>query len=192
MSADPLYAVIAKHNRQFNNCKECPLHAHANRYVFVRGSWLRSDTRPLILFIGEAPGVTEDRLGIPFVGPIGEVFDQYIAGLRERLGGPFPWIATNAIACIPFSPTKLGGIKKPTNNEMIACSPRLIDLIKRCRPHNIVTLGRTAREHLEYLGIPHVAIWHPAYILRCAGNPELLRSALDNLATMLVGKPQDE
>ena len=35
------------------------------------------------MFIGEAPGGEEDRKGIPFVGPAGQLLDKMLAGDRN-------------------------------------------------------------------------------------------------------------
>jgi uracil-DNA glycosylase family 4 len=47
--------------------------AGANRVVLVRGS-VPCD----VLFIGEAPGQSEDVVGRPFVGPAGKLLDRII------------------------------------------------------------------------------------------------------------------
>ncbi len=90
-----------------------------------------------LVFVGEAPGATEDRTGMPFVGKAGKMLDRLLAenGLpRESI------MITNAVKCRP--PKN----RRPTREEVEACRPYLIDdLNNRCL---IVALGLTASEGL--------------------------------------------
>ncbi len=133
------------------------------------------------LFIGEGPGAEEDQQGEPFVGQAGKLLDAMLqaAGLAR---GRDVYIA-NVVKCRPQ------GNRTPTVEEATACAPfldRQIDLIK---PKLIVALGKTAvtrltgsdasmaslrGQMLEYRGIPVVATYHPAYLLR--NLPEKLRA----------------
>ncbi len=133
------------------------------------------------LFIGEGPGAEEDQQGEPFVGQAGKLLDAMLqaAGLAR---GRDVYIA-NVVKCRP------PGNRTPTVEEATACAPfldRQIDLIK---PKLIVALGKTAvtrltgsdasmatlrGQVLEYRGIPVVATYHPAYLLR--NLPEKLKA----------------
>ena len=133
------------------------------------------------LFIGEGPGAEEDQQGEPFVGQAGKLLDAMLqaAGLVR---GRDVYIA-NVVKCRP------PGNRTPTVEEAAACAPfldRQIDLIK---PKLIVALGKTAvtrltgsdasmaslrGQALEYRGIPVVATYHPAYLLR--NLPEKLKT----------------
>jgi uracil-DNA glycosylase family 4 len=90
-----------------------------------------------LVFIGEAPGATEDRTGLPFVGKAGKMLDRLLA----ENGLPRSTIMiTNAVKCRP--PNN----RRPTREEVEACRPYLIDdLNERCL---IVALGLTASEGL--------------------------------------------
>ena len=55
-------------------CKECPLHEGRTRTVFGAGN-----PKTNLLFIGEAPGRDEDRVGVPFVGRAGQLLDKILA-----------------------------------------------------------------------------------------------------------------
>lgn len=61
------------HVAKWKNCDLCPLHKQRNRICIARG------TVPCdVLFVGEAPGPSEDAIGQPFVGPAGKLLDQII------------------------------------------------------------------------------------------------------------------
>ena len=133
------------------------------------------------LLVGEGPGAEEDQQGEPFVGQAGKLLDAMLqaAGLAR---GREVYIA-NVVKCRP------PGNRTPTVEEAAACAPfldRQIDLIK---PKLIVALGKTAvtrltgsdasmaslrGQALEYRGIPVIATYHPAYLLR--NLPEKLKA----------------
>ena len=137
----------------------------ANRIVLARGK-IPCD----ILFIGEAPGVSEDVLGLPFIGPAGKLLDQIItrsvpSSLRVAL--------TNLVGCIP----KEGGTKtgEPDDESILSCKPRLEEFIGIANPRLIVAVGNLSRTFLERgmrdsVRIPRevkvAGIVHPAFILR--------------------------
>ena len=90
----------------------CPLKQTATRLCFADGS---PDAR--LMLIGEAPGAEEDRQGVPFVGPSGQLLDRMLAtiGLDRRS----VWI-TNVIFWRPpgnRSPTR-------TSSSASACRRR--------------------------------------------------------------------
>ena len=95
------------------------------------------DLSSRLVFVGEAPGATEDRTGKPFVGKAGKMLDRLLAdnGLpRESI------MITNAVKCRP--PNN----RRPTREEVKACRPYLVeDLSGRCL---VVALGLTASEGL--------------------------------------------
>jgi len=125
-----------------------------------------------VMFVGEAPGVQEDRRGEPFVGPAGQLLDRIIAAMglgRERV-----YIA-NVCKCRPPSN------RRPQLDEMAACLPFLRRQIEIIRPEVIVALGGVAAQGLlhtqlgvnrlrgefhDFDGIPVRVTYHPAYLLR--------------------------
>ncbi len=113
-------------------CDKCPLCSGRTNVVGPSGN-LGSK----LVFMGEAPGETEDRLGKPFVGRAGKILDRMLAqnGLpREDI------MITNAVKCRP--PNN----RRPTKEEVDACRPYLDeDLHGRCL---IVAMGLTASEGL--------------------------------------------
>ncbi len=88
-----------------------------------------------IMFIGEAPGRTEDERGKPFVGAAGRLLDDLLqkAGIERS-----QVFITNVVKCRP--PNN----RVPEEDEVAACRPYLDRQIALIRPKVICILGRTA------------------------------------------------
>lgn len=61
-----------------DGCTRCALHETRQKIVFGVGQ----TERPDFLFIGEAPGADEDRMGIPFVGAAGKLFNKILGAMQ--------------------------------------------------------------------------------------------------------------
>ena len=152
-----------------DHCRACPLGETRRHAVFGAGSasadWL---------FVGEAPGAEEDRRGLPFVGRAGQLLNAMILALG--LDRDQTYIA-NVLKCRP--PDN----RDPLGEEVRSCEKHLHRQIELLQPRLIIALGRFAaqsllksslpigklrgRRHLyEPFGIPLVATYHPAYLLR--------------------------
>lgn len=128
--------------KQFENlkdewgaCLRCPLSSLRKQVVFGRGNLDAS-----LVMIGEAPGEQEDKLGEPFVGPAGEMFNKLLAAVglnRDSL-----WI-TNVCLCRPKVNKPGRSNRAPTVEEMQACFPRLYDEMNVVKPKIIVLAGNT-------------------------------------------------
>jgi DNA polymerase len=92
-----------------------------------------------LLFVGEAPGEEEDRVGEPFVGRSGDLLDEVLAdqGLSRSAVR-----ITNAVKCRP--PEN----RDPTATERANCRPYLDREIAAVDPAAIVTLGKVPSEEL--------------------------------------------
>ncbi|KJV27482.1 DNA polymerase [Aquitalea magnusonii] len=150
------------------NCERCTLCRTRTQTVFGRGN-----PQARWMLIGEAPGEHEDRQGEPFVGKAGQLLDNMLAaaGLdRDR----DVYIA-NVLKCRP------PGNRNPAPEEILACQGYLQQQIQHVQPVLIVALGRFAVQTLlqseqtigklrgqvhQYQGIPLIATYHPAYLLR--------------------------
>jgi DNA polymerase len=111
-------------------CTKCPLHRSRKKAVPGEGPL---STR--IMLVGEAPGRSEDEQGRPFVGAAGSLLNQLLkeAGLdRSQV------YITNVVKCRP------PGNRDPSDDEISACLPYLIEQIKLIKPRVIVALGRHA------------------------------------------------
>ncbi len=149
------------------SCTRCGLHASRTQTVFGVGSHGAQ-----LLIIGEAPGRDEDLQGEPFVGRAGQLLNAMLAAIgfrREQV-----YIA-NILKCRP--PNN----RDPGPEEAGACNQWLQRQIELLQPRVILALGRVAAQNLlstdqslgalragqhSYAGIPLVATYHPAYLLR--------------------------
>lgn len=125
-----------------------------------------------LMFVGEAPGADEDRLGEPFVGRAGQLLTDIIKAIgfeREQV------FIGNINRCRP------PGNRAPEPDESLMCKPFLSREIAVVRPRVIVVLGATAAQNLletktpigklrghfhDYLGVKVMPTFHPAYLLR--------------------------
>jgi uracil-DNA glycosylase family 4 len=60
-------------------CTRCRLHQSRTQVVFGQG-----DPHADLMFVGEAPGFHEDRQGLPFVGPSGQLLNRLLEGIGLR------------------------------------------------------------------------------------------------------------
>jgi DNA polymerase len=173
--------------RRWKNCTACPLYATRDRIVLARGE-LPCD----VLFIGEAPGRSEDALGKPFIGPAGRLLQEIVRRALEMVGyaetagkepgatgqGRPPVLScafTNVVCCIPLD--EYGEkTEAPPDEAIRACSVRLLEFVEEvAKPKLLVCVGSVAKDWLDptwkrgiYYGgkVPQLAIVHPASILR--------------------------
>jgi uracil-DNA glycosylase len=174
--------------QEIGDCKRCRLHQSRTKLVFGDGS-----PAARLLFVGEAPGYDEDRRGLPFVGRAGQLLDKMIQAMGMRRSEVY---ICNVVKCRP--PQN----RNPQADEVEACSPFLFRQIEAIRPKVICLLGSYAAQTLlqtglsisqlrgkqrHWHGIPVVATFHPAYLLR---NPAQKASTwLDLIRVMeLMGK----
>ncbi len=118
-------------------CRKCPLHRARNRAVPGEGPHDAA-----IFFIGEGPGRAEDREGRPFVGRAGKVLDGLLSGIGLERARVF---IGNVVKCRPIDAR--GGDRRPTEEEVKACSPYLDKQLELIRPRIICTLGDTATRY---------------------------------------------
>ncbi|MCL2617350.1 MAG: uracil-DNA glycosylase [Defluviitaleaceae bacterium] len=99
---------------------------------------------PRLVFVGEAPGASEEREGRPFVGTAGKNLDQTLAALgcaRERI------FITNLVKVRPVKQNpKTGRLsnRPPTRDEAEFFTPLLLEELALLRPTCVVTLGNFA------------------------------------------------
>ena len=156
--------------RAFNGCE---LKKTAKSTVFADGNG-----EAKIMFIGEAPGASEDAQGIPFCGQSGKLLDNILKSVKVARSEVY---ITNAIFWRP------PGNRRPTTKEITMCRPFLEKHISLVRPGLIILVGSTAVESLlgsqvsmhelrqgfydynnQYLDkiIKTAVIFHPSYLLR--------------------------
>ena len=147
------------------------------------------DPKARIVFIGEAPGADEDRIGEPFVGRAGQLLDRIFAamGLSRKKG---IYIA-NILKCRP--PNN----RDPERDEVEACIPFLLKQIEIIKPDVICCLGRIAAQNLmdtdltlvklrgvihNFREMPVLVTYHPAYLLR---NPAGKKAVWEDMKELL-------
>lgn len=151
---------LKTHIKRWNHCTRCPLHRKRHKVVLYRGS-IPAD----ILFIGEAPGDSEDIIGKPFVGPAGKVLDSILQDLSVfDKANPIRYCITNVVGCIPLNTR--GDTRQPHKDEIEACRPRLLQFIEIVKPRLIITLGKVPKKNLPpKLDVPLQSLIHPAALL---------------------------
>jgi len=155
-------------------CVECP-HLVRTRTQVVFGV---GNPNADLMFVGEAPGADEDVQGEPFVGRAGQLLTKIIQTMGFTRDSVY---IGNVLKCRPDMPPGSTGNRKPRPEEMRTCFPWLAKQIEIIRPKVLVALGATAVEGLigetapmrelrgrwlDYRGIPVIATYHPAYLLR--------------------------
>jgi uracil-DNA glycosylase len=115
-------------------CTRCRLHESRTQVVFGQG-----DPDAKLMFVGEAPGFHEDRQGLPFVGPSGQLLNRLLAGIGLRREDVY---ICNVVKSRP--PRN----RDPQPDEIAACRPWLDAQIRLVDPKVVVTLGNFAAKTL--------------------------------------------
>lgn len=71
--------ALVELQRAWSSCRSCGLCDQRNSIVFGYGN-----PNSQVLIVGEAPGETEDRNGVPFIGAAGQLLDQYLGYTSVR------------------------------------------------------------------------------------------------------------
>lgn len=133
-------------------CQRCEIRKGCKQVVFGEG---RED-RPLIAFIGEAPGLNEDVEGRPIVGSPGDLLNRMISAMKlERSDCYF----CNVIGCHPPDS------RPPMKEEMASCREWLVGQLRFIQPQIIVAMGAFAANALTETKRPESliklrGIWH--------------------------------
>ena len=115
-------------------CTRCRLHQSRTQVVFGQG-----DPDADLMFVGEAPGFHEDRQGVPFVGPSGQLLNRLLEGIGLRRQDVY---IANVVKSRP------PGNRDPQPDEIAACRPWLDAQIRLIDPKVVVTLGNFAARTL--------------------------------------------
>jgi len=115
-------------------CTRCRLSQGRTQVVFGQG-----DPHAELMFVGEAPGFHEDRQGLPFVGPSGQLLNRLLAGIGLRRQDVY---VCNVVKSKP--PRN----RDPLPDEIAACRPWLDAQIRLVDPKVVVTLGNFAARTL--------------------------------------------
>jgi uracil-DNA glycosylase len=170
---------------------DCPLRAGRTKLVFGSGN-ANAD----IMFVGEAPGAQEDKMGLPFVGPAGKLLEQLLGEIGLERKDVF---INNTLMCRP------PGNRDPLPEEIAECKPFLEKRIELIEPKVICTLGNYATKLLtgsprgitKVHGEPQqrelggrtvtlLPLFHPAAALRSTSVLDLLRADVHRLPELIA------
>ncbi len=182
-------------------CQKCEnLAASRTQTVFGTGN-----PNADLMFVGEAPGADEDRLGEPFVGRAGELLTRIITAMGLTRDDVY---IANVLKCRPDMPKGAPGNRPPAPLEMQRCLPYLREQIAIIQPRILVALGKTAMLGLTgtdesmsamrgrwftFENIPLLPTYHPSYLLRNGSNTEKRKVWEDMLLVMeKLGLPISE
>ena len=171
----------------------CPLRFTAKNLVFGDGN-----PQAKVMFLGEAPGADEDRIGKPFMGRSGQLLDKMMAAIG--LDRKETYIAN----VVPWRPP---GNRNPTPQEVAMCKPFVERQIELVGPELIVCLGAPATQTLTgtkdgilktrgrffSYALPGgeaklLATLHPAFLLRQPLQKRLAWRDFRSLRAVLDGK----
>jgi uracil-DNA glycosylase family 4 len=119
---------------QASKCTACELSLSRTRVVFGAG-----DHEARIMFVGEAPGLNEDRQGLPFVGAAGQLLTKLLGSVGLDRSDVY---ITNVVKCRP--PEN----RDPTSEEVETCRPFLKGQLELIRPTVVCALGNFAAQAL--------------------------------------------
>ncbi len=168
-------------------CRDCPIADCGTRAVAGEGP-----EAALLMIVGEQPGDQEDVAGRPFVGPAGELLDDYLirAGI-DRAGA----YVTNTVKHFKFAWKGRQRLhQSPTPKEIDTCRWWLEAERAAVRPRIVLALGASAargllgrtvsvsRERGRAIPLDDGAeLWvtvHPSYLLRLEGEAREAQAAL--------------
>jgi DNA polymerase len=192
-------ALKAIYLEEARDCQRCPLAETRTNVVFGAG-----DADADLMFVGEAPGANEDRMGLPFVGQAGKLLDTLLGEIGLERGQVF---VANVLKCRP------PGNRDPQPNEIEACQGYLMRQVELIQPKVVCTLGNFStkllradstgitrlhgRDEVRLLGERAVRLfplYHPAAALYTPSMLETLRADFSRIPDLLAqpAPPQPE
>src|SRR5205085_3325973 len=172
-------------------CTRCPLADTRTTVVFGNG-----DANADLMFVGEAPGANEDRMGLPFVGQAGKLLDRLLEEIGLERGQV--WIC-NVLKCRP------PGNRDPQPAEIEACQEYLMRQVGLIEPKVVCTLGNFSTKLLrgDTTGITRLhgsaevrmlgeravrlyPLYHPAAALYTPSMLETLRADFAGIPALLA------
>ena len=121
-------------NKDVINCEKCDLYKERMNPVLGAGS-----SKAKIMFVAEAPGVSEDRSGVPFCGKAGGILDELLGKADLRREDVY---ITNILKCRP--PEN----RNPREYEINMCTSYLNRQIELIKPRVICCLGNFATAYI--------------------------------------------
>jgi len=168
-------------------CAQCDLHSPNTHNVFGAGNQNAS-----LLLVGEAPKQDEAEQGAPFVGEAGELLTAMLKAIDLQRDDVY---ITNVVKCHPADD------HRPCSTEFESCYPYLQRQIALLQPKVIYAVGAMASQILlrtnkkitalqgqkhSFEGIPLIASFHPAYLLRKPGEKRKAWADLQEIKRLLA------
>ncbi|MFN4019033.1 MAG: UdgX family uracil-DNA binding protein [Erythrobacter sp.] len=189
-------ASLAEVAQSISACRDCAIAGCGTRAVAGEGA-----PQARLMIVGEQPGDEEDRAGRPFVGPAGQLLDDYLA--RAGIDRSAAYV-TNAVKHFKFAwKGKHRLHQSPTAREIDTCRWWLEAERARVRPRIVLALGASAargllgrtlsvnRERGRPIPLDDGAeLWvtvHPSYLLRLDGEARQAQAALFAVDLARVG-----
>jgi uracil-DNA glycosylase len=168
------------------HCKNCELCHTRKNAVPGEGS-----ASARIIFVGEAPGKSEDIQGKPFVGRAGKILEAALLNANISRSQVF---ITNIVKCRP------PGNRRPKRYEIITCNDYLNKQISIINPKIVCILGATAYSSLlggkeitlnrgkllNFNGRDYFLTIHPAATLYRRSLLRVLEEDLSKLSKLIV------
>jgi DNA polymerase len=137
---------------QARGCVRCPELAATRKTVVFGAGNANAD----LMFVGEAPGASEDEQGVPFVGRAGKLLETLLGEIGQQRTDVF---IANVLKCRP------PGNRDPLPIEIQNCQDYLLRQVELIQPTVICTLGNFSTKLLR---------GDPTGITRLHGQPEVL------------------
>jgi uracil-DNA glycosylase len=137
---------------QARGCVRCPELAATRKTVVFGAGNADAD----LMFVGEAPGASEDEQGVPFVGRAGKLLGTLLEEIGLERADVF---IANVLKCRP------PGNRDPQPIEIENCQEYLLRQVELIQPTVICTLGNFSTKLLR---------GEPTGITRLHGQPEVL------------------
>lgn len=133
---------LATLNREWTGCTRCVLHKDRSGPDIVFGG---GNPETEMLFVSSHPSESDDKMGVPMSGDIGDFFGQMLMqiGIDPRTCFFTTLVACRPIVRIPATELEPEQIKTraPDKEEVEACRPRVLELVYRLDPRIIIALG---------------------------------------------------
>jgi len=151
-SADERREALKEVFAQAQSCVRCAELAATRRTVVFGAGNADAD----LMFVGEAPGASEDEQGIPFVGQAGKLLEKLLGEIGMARSDVF---IANVLKCRP------PGNRDPQPVEIANCQEYLYRQVELIQPRVICTLGNFSTKLLRE---------DPTGITRLHGQAEVL------------------
>jgi uracil-DNA glycosylase family 4 len=129
--------ALTKLKEEINSIQDCSLKLDSKKIVFGDGN-----IDSPIMLIGEAPSVEEDKVGLTFLGEVGDLLKKMLNAINIKKENVYSTYVVN------FRPPE---DRKPTSNEIKRYSQFLQKHISIINPKIIILMGSTAMESLTGL-----------------------------------------